>query len=71
MPTYVYECQSCRHVFEVVQSMSDAPIEVCTKCGKKVKRIIPNGSVGIIFKGSGFYCKDNPRSGCCGGCDKH
>ncbi|MBO7093744.1 MAG: zinc ribbon domain-containing protein [Spirochaetia bacterium] len=62
MPIYTYECQSCKHVFEVEQSMSDAPIKKCTKCGKAVKRIIPQGShVGIIFKGSGFYSTDNPK----------
>ena len=62
MPIYTYECQSCKHVFEVVQSMSDEPIKKCIKCGKAVKRIIPQGSsVGIIFKGSGFYSTDNPK----------
>ena len=61
MPTYVYECQSCKHVFEVVQSFSDAPIKKCVKCGKEVKKIIPRGSVGIVFKGSGFYCTDNKK----------
>ena len=62
MPIYTYECQSCKHVFEVEQSMSDAPIKKCTKCGKAVKRIISqDSSVGIIFKGSGFYSTDNPK----------
>ena len=42
--------------------MSDAPIKKCIKCGKAVKKIIPQGSsVGIIFKGSGFYSTDNPK----------
>lgn len=60
MPIYVYECQSCKHVFEVLQSMSDAPVEKCEKCGKQVKRI-PGGGVEIIFKGKGFYSTDNPK----------
>ena len=61
MPSYDYECVSCNHTFEVFQSMFDDPIDVCPKCGKKVRRLITGGS-GIIFKGSGFYVTDNKRS---------
>ena len=64
MPTYDYECQSCGHVFEYFQSMSDDPLKECPKCGKEVKRLI-GGGMGIIFKGSGFYVTDN-RSGSSG-----
>jgi len=58
MPTYDYECQSCGHIFEVFQNMSDPPLTKCPKCSKKVKRLI-GGGLGIIFKGSGFYSTDN------------
>ena len=68
MPTYDYECQSCGHVFEYFQSMSDDPLKECPKCGKEVKRLI-GGGMGIIFKGSGFYVTDN-RSGSGGGAKK-
>lgn len=57
MPNYDYECQSCGHVFEKFQQMSDKRLESCPKCGKKVKRLI-GGGAGIIFKGSGFYATD-------------
>ena len=58
MPTYDYECQSCGHIFEHFQSMSDEPLKECPKCGEGVKRLI-GGGMGIIFKGSGFYVTDN------------
>lgn len=58
MPTYDYECQSCGHIFEYFQSMSDDPLKECPKCGEGVKRLI-GGGMGIIFKGSGFYVTDN------------
>lgn len=61
MPTYDYECQSCGHIFEHFQSMSEEPLSECPKCGNAVKRLI-GGGMGIIFKGSGFYVTDN-RSG--------
>lgn len=62
MPTYVYECSSCGHSFEIFQSMSDDPVTVCPECGKAVRRKIFGGS-GIIFKGSGFYVNDSKKSG--------
>ena len=57
MPTYEYECTSCKHTFEASQKMTDQPLTKCPKCHKKVKRLISIGS-GIIFKGSGFYATD-------------
>ncbi|MFH1355368.1 MAG: FmdB family zinc ribbon protein [Candidatus Omnitrophota bacterium] len=57
MPTYEYECTSCKHKFEVSQKMSDEPLNKCPQCNKKVKRLFGSGA-GIIFKGSGFYATD-------------
>jgi putative FmdB family regulatory protein len=64
MPTYGYECKSCKHTFDVFQSMKDEPVKICPKCGKTVRRLI-NGGTGVIFKGSGFYVTD--KSGKPGG----
>ncbi|WP_010253681.1 FmdB family zinc ribbon protein [Treponema primitia] len=60
MPTYEYECKSCGHSFEIIQSMKDDPLKICPQCGKEVRRVI-NGGGGIIFKGSGFYVTDNSK----------
>ncbi len=57
MPTYEYECMECAHRFDVFQSIKDAPVETCKKCGGKVRKLISSGA-GIIFKGSGFYVND-------------
>ncbi len=64
MPNYDYECLSCKHKFEAFQSMNDAPLKECPKCGQKVRRLIGSG-MGIIFKGTGFYHTDykNKSSG--------
>lgn len=56
MPLYEYQCESCGHRFEVIQKFSDAPIEVCPKCGAKVQKLI--SSPAIQFKGSGWYITD-------------
>ena len=62
MPTYQYRCTACDDQFELRQSFSDDPITSCPneRCGGEVKKVF--GSVGIAFKGSGFY-KNDSRSG--------
>src|SRR6187200_3520303 len=57
MPTYEYRCKSCDHRFDVVQSFTDDAITECPECGGVVKKVF--GSVGITFKGSGFYKTDS------------
>ncbi|MGA0866501.1 MAG: FmdB family zinc ribbon protein [Candidatus Nanopelagicaceae bacterium] len=57
MPTYQYLCTACGHEFEVVQSFSDDAISTCEKCPGAVRKVY--NSVGIVFKGSGFYKTDS------------
>ena len=60
MPTYEYACTDCGKHIEVVQSMSDAPLNVCGACGGRLRKVF--SPIGIVFKGSGFY-KTDSRSG--------
>lgn len=60
MPTYQYACKACDHEFERVQSFSDASLTDCPECAGPLRKLF--GSVGVIFKGSGFYRTDS-RSG--------
>jgi putative FmdB family regulatory protein len=55
MPIYEYRCLN-GHNFEVVQSMSDDPVETCEVCGAPVERVFH--PVAVHFKGSGFYSTD-------------
>ena len=56
MPIYEYQCESCGYQFEVKQSIKDAPLSTCERCGKSLRRLI--SSPGIMFKGSGWYVTD-------------
>ena len=58
MPTYEYECTTCRHHFDAVQKMADPPLKECPKCGNSVHRVL-SGGIGILFQGSGFYVNDS------------
>jgi len=58
MPTYQYECESCGHVFDIMQSITEKKLQKCPKCNKNsLQRLIGTGS-GIVFKGNGFYETD-------------
>ena len=59
MPTYQYVCTNPedKHEFEVVQSFSDPSLTECPQCGNPVRKVY--GSVGVVFKGSGFYRTDS------------
>lgn len=61
MPVYAYECEACHSEFERRQSFADGPIKVCPNCGEPAARRLIS-SVGIIFKGSGFYITDNRKT---------
>lgn len=60
MPTYAYACTSCDHRFEVRQSFSDAALSECPECTGAVRKLF--NTVGIVFKGSGFYATDSRSS---------
>jgi len=59
MPTYQYACTSpaCGLEFERVQAFTDAAITDCPDCSGRVRKVY--GSVGVVFKGSGFYRTDS------------
>jgi putative FmdB family regulatory protein len=58
MPTYEYQCDACEHEFEEFQSMSEAALTKCPKCGKKKLRRLFGTGAAVLFKGSGFYQTD-------------
>lgn len=60
MPTYSYACTACDNRFDIVQSFTDDTLTVCPECSGKLRKLF--NSVGIVFKGSGFYRTDS-RSG--------
>jgi putative FmdB family regulatory protein len=60
VPTYQYVCTECGQDLEAVQSFSDAALTECPACSGRLRKKF--GSVGVVFKGSGFYRTDS-RSG--------
>ena len=59
MPTYQYACTDpeCGNRFELVQTFTDPAASTCPVCGGPVRKVF--SSVGVVFKGSGFYRTDS------------
>lgn len=60
MPTYSYACTACDHRFDAQQSFSDDALTQCPQCEGRLRKLF--GSVGVVFKGSGFYRTDSRSS---------
>ena len=57
MPIYAYKCESCGFAKDVLQKMSDAPLDVCPACSLHAfKKQVT--AAGFQLKGSGWYATD-------------
>ncbi|MES2951127.1 MAG: FmdB family zinc ribbon protein [Pseudomonadota bacterium] len=57
MPIYAYKCESCGFAKDVLQKMSDAPLDVCPACSQAAfKKQLT--AAGFQLKGSGWYATD-------------
>jgi putative FmdB family regulatory protein len=60
VPTYSYACTECGNRFDVVQAFTDDALTTCEKCAGRLRKLF--NSVGVVFKGSGFYRTDSRES---------
>ena len=56
MPVYEYQCSECGSVEEAFQKISDPPLETCSRCQGRLKKMISQSSFHL--KGSGWYVTD-------------
>ena len=57
MPTYSYACTECDNRFDAVQAFTDDALTACPECSGRLRKLF--NSVGVVFKGSGFYRTDS------------
>jgi putative FmdB family regulatory protein len=57
MPFYEYECQACKFYTEVMQKITDTPLQKCPSCGKKTLKKLVSAPV-FRLKGGGWYETD-------------
>lgn len=60
MPTYSYACTKCDNRFDAVQAFTDDTLTSCPECSGRLRKLF--NSVGVVFKGSGFYRTDSRES---------
>lgn len=68
MPTYEYKCRQCHTRLEAVQAFSDSPLTECPSCGGPLRKVF--STVGVVFKGSGFYRNDSRTASANGKADE-
>lgn len=61
MPTYSYACTACDNAFDISQKITDDALTTCPECGGRLRKVY--GSVGVTFKGGGFYRTDSRVGG--------
>ena len=61
MPTYEYKREDGT-TFEILQKMSEDPLEVCPTTGQNVRRVVSGGG-GVVYKGEGWYVTDYKNGG--------
>ncbi len=61
MPLYEYKCTKCGSVFEVLQKITDPPLDRCIHCRGPVHKLISPPT--IQFKGNGWYVTDYAAKG--------
>jgi putative FmdB family regulatory protein len=57
VPTYSYACTECDNRFDAVQAFTDDALTTCPQCSGRLRKLF--NSVGVVFKGSGFYRTDS------------
>lgn len=57
MPTYSYRCRDCDVAFDIQQSFDEDSLTVCPQCQGSLRKLF--NTVGVVFKGSGFYRTDS------------
>jgi putative FmdB family regulatory protein len=61
VPTYSYACTECDNRFDAVQAFTDDALTSCPQCSGRLRKLF--NSVGVVFKGSGFYRTDSREGG--------
>ena len=58
MPTYEYQCNACKAVYELRQGFDAETTHKCEECGKgTAKRVLH--APPVVFKGGGWYATDS------------
>jgi putative FmdB family regulatory protein len=61
VPIYEYQCTNCGRTVEVMQRITDEPLQKCPSCKGRLRRLISLTSFQL--KGTGWYATDYKDKG--------
>ena len=53
MPIHEYRCRNCGDQFEIIQRVSDRPLQTCQSCGGPLEKLLSRSTFAL--KGGGWY----------------
>lgn len=63
MPFYEYRCQACGCQVEVLQKLSDPPLEQCSSCGESQMKKLISASANVSSQKDTAACSTNGSDG--------
>jgi putative FmdB family regulatory protein len=61
VPTYEYQCDSCKRSYELREGFDAPSSHTCERCKKGTANRVLHAPT-VVFKGSGFYVNDSRKS---------
>ena len=61
MPTYEYQCDSCKRRYDLREGFDAPSSHPCERCEKGTATRVLHAPT-VVFKGSGFYVNDSRKS---------
>ncbi len=61
MPIYEYRCTACGRTVEVLQKLSDDPLERCEACDGAMEKVVSR--TAFLLKGGGWYASGYHKDG--------
>lgn len=61
MPTYEYQCDSCKRRYDRREGFDAPSSHTCDRCGKGTAQRVLHAPT-VVFKGSGFYVNDSKKT---------
>ncbi len=61
MPTYEYQCDACKRVYDLREGFDAPSSHPCERCHKGTAIRVLHAPT-VVFRGSGFYVNDSRKS---------
>lgn len=53
--TYEYQCDSCKHMWEAEQKITEPALAECPQCHAQAAKRLVSGGLGFSLRGEGWF----------------